>query len=166
MVYLIMGSPGTGKTYFAKALAERLGAAHANTDSVREEEGLMGQYDPESKKRVYEELFQRMLKTAESGKDMVVDATFVKQAHRDRFIDPLEERGIPYQLIRMVADPEIVKQRVQKDRADSEAGVDVYEKLQKEFELPKRKHITLDSGTMGSESMLERVMSETENPLE
>lgn len=162
MVYLIMGLPGTGKTYFAEALAERLNAAHANTDSIRAEYGLMGQYDRESKERVYELLLERMLEKARQGMEVVIDATFTRKARRDRFIEPLQAEGIPFRLVRMMADRKIIEERVHKERSDSEAGIEVHDRLRAALDPVERDHITLDSGKMELESMLQKVVKGTE----
>lgn len=161
MVYLIMGLPGTGKTYFAKALAERLKASHANTDSIRAELDLMGAYDKASKERVYEALLERMLENARAGKDVVIDATFTRKALRDRFITPLEEEGVPFLLIRMVADRSIVQERIEKERPDSEAGIEVHDQLREALEPVEREHVELDSGSMELESMLRTIEERT-----
>jgi hypothetical protein len=163
MVYLIMGLPGTGKTYFAKALSARLSAAHANTDSIRAEQDLMGRYDPDTKEKVYELLLERMLEKARKGEDVVIDATFIRRSIRDGFIEPLEVEGIPFRLIRMDADRSIVKERVSKDRPDSEAGIEVYDELKNKLDPVERDHVILDSGTMDLESMLRSVGIGTES---
>lgn len=162
MVYLIMGLPGTGKTYLAKALAERWELPHSNTDGIRAEHGLMGDYDPETKERVYELLLQWMMDHARQGEDVVVDATFVKKELRDRFIRPLEREGLPYILIRMVADRSVIEERVQKDRPDSEAGIEVHDKLKEAMDPVERDHIVLDSGKEELDDMLERIAEGTE----
>lgn len=157
MVYLVMGLPGTGKTYFAKRLARRIGVPHHNTDGVREEKGLMGKYDPESKEAVYQGLLDRMLEAVRRGEDVVIDGTFFKQSLRDRFIEAAEAEGAELRMIRMVADPEVVKERVSKEREDSEADLEVHEKLAERFEPIDREHETLDSGRESIEDMLRRI---------
>ncbi len=162
MVYLIMGLPGTGKTYFAKALAERLQALHSNTDGIRMEHGLRGDYSEESKERVYELLLQKMLEAAREKKDVVLDATFVKKELRDRFIHPLESEGIPYRLIRMTADRSVIRERVSKDRPESEADMEVHDALEKEMDPVVREHFVLDSGELELEDMIQRALKGTE----
>lgn len=160
MLYLIMGLPGTGKTYFAKALAERIGADHFNTDSVRAEEGRMGEYDEESKEKVYQGLLTRMVHSIQNGKDVVVDATFIKKALRDRFILAAEQEGADLRLIRMVADQEVVRKRIQKGRPDSEADMKVYHELAEALEPIEREHQVLDSGKTELEEMLQKIIKE------
>lgn len=166
MVYLVMGLPGTGKTYFARALAERLKIPHSNTDGIREAHGLMGAYDEASKERVYELLLQWMLDHARKGEDIVLDATFIKKELRDRFIEPLEREGISFRLIRMVADRSVVEERVKKDRPQSEAGIDVHDRLKEEMDPIEREHLVLDSGKEDLESMLKRSTEGTENEVQ
>lgn len=157
-----MGLPGTGKTYLAKELAERAEAFHANTDGIRMEHGLMGDYTEETKERVYQLLLERMLDHARRGSDIVVDATFIEKELRDRFIQPLEEEGIPYRLIRMVADRSLIEERVRKDRPESEAGIEVHDRLKRALDPIERDHLELDSGKLDLETMLQRSMEGTE----
>lgn len=161
MVYLIMGLPGTGKTFFARALAERLEAIHANTDSIRAEHDLMGKYDRVAKEKVYQLLLDRMLESARNGHTVVIDATFTRKSLRDRFIQPLEQEDIPFRLVQMLADHKIVEKRVQKDRPDSEAGIEVHDRLKDALEPVERGHITLDSGKMELEDMLQEIVEGT-----
>ncbi|MFB6257824.1 MAG: AAA family ATPase [Flavobacteriales bacterium] len=163
MVYLVMGLPGTGKTFFAKTLAEKLDASHYNSDAVRAENGLMGSYDPESKEEVYRILLEAMMNKARQGEDVVIDATFVKKELRERFIHPLEKEGIPFRLIRMVADREVIAERVQKERPDSEAGIEVYDRLYESFDPVDREHSVLDSGKLTIEEMLGRILEGTKD---
>ncbi|HQU60481.1 MAG TPA: AAA family ATPase, partial [Saprospiraceae bacterium] len=59
LLVVVLGLPGTGKTTFARMLAQRLGALHFNTDIIREELGLKGQYGEVAKQRVYQSMEAR-----------------------------------------------------------------------------------------------------------
>ena len=54
---MVMGLPGSGKIYFAKALAAHIGAAHFNSDRIRKEAAKQVRYTDTDKARIHAGLF-------------------------------------------------------------------------------------------------------------
>ena len=145
VLIVILGLPGTGKTTFASALAARTGALHLNTDMLRVELGLRGQYDETTKARVYDELLRLTRNALKQGTPVVLDGTFYRQAFRDRITDLARETGAALKWIELTASPETVKERVSHKRPYSEADFAVYMKIREAFEPLKEERLSLDS---------------------
>jgi len=156
VLIVVLGLPGTGKTTFARALAAQTGARHLNTDMLRAELGLRGQYDETTKARVYDELLQLARTTLRQGTPVVLDGTFYRQAFRDRISDLAQETGAVLKWLELRASAETVQQRVSKKRPYSEADFTVFQKIREAFEPLKGERLSLDSDRQTLEAMLLR----------
>jgi uncharacterized protein len=93
LVIVVCGAPASGKSYLARALAERSGFAHIASDVARKR--LVGvlptqrapgeAYSAEWNERTYAELGRRAKQEAEANRGAVVDATFRHRADRRVF---------------------------------------------------------------------------------
>jgi predicted kinase len=147
---LTTGLPGTGKTTFARALAERIGAAHLNTDILRAEMGLQGQYDQAAKSKVYQALEQRTAQLLAQGRTVVVDGTFYLRKLRQAYQALAEERGCPIHWFVLEAPEEAVKQRVSQKREYSEADFEVYQKIKAQWEpFEEGEAVNIPTGPLG-----------------
>ena len=140
MLILFAGLPGTGKTTLARAYSEAIGAVHLNSDVLRRDLGLMGDYRPEAKAHVYTNLLARAREALLQGKTVVVDSTFYKAAIRQPFLELANACKIPVYWIETTASETVLRQRLSRPRLDSEADFAVYETIRAQFEpLPKDK---------------------------
>ncbi len=158
ILVVVLGLPGTGKTTFARALADRLGAVHLNTDMLRTELGLRGQYDEASKARIYEELLQRCRAELVLGKTVILDGTFYRQAFRDRLAGLAREGETEVEWIEICAHPETVRQRISQDRPYSEADFAVYRKIREVYEPLQIRRLQLFSDRQTGQAMLSQAM--------
>jgi predicted kinase len=156
---LVIGLPGTGKTTFSKVLAKVSKATHLNSDIVRSEISMRGQYDEESKAIVYSELLRRAEKVLSEGKDLIVDATLYKEALRKPYVEIAERLRIPIKWIELRADEKVIKERVNKTRQYSEADFEVYLKIKAEYEPLKMNHLVLRTDLMDETEMIEQAHS-------
>lgn len=143
MLILISGLPGSGKTALAKAYAARYGALHLNSDLLRRELGLMGQYRPEDKEKVYQTLLERTQMELMEGNSVVVDSTFFKESIREPFRRVAEWCGTPLHWVEVRAPERIIRERMQIPRSDSEADFSVYEKIRDAYEPLREQHLVL-----------------------
>ncbi len=156
---LVTGLPGTGKTTFSIVLAKACKATHLNSDIVRSEISMKGQYDEESKAIVYSELLRRAEKVLSEGKDLIVDATLYKEALRKPYVAIAERHRIPIKWIELSTDEKVIKERVSKTRKYSEANFEVYLKIKAEYEPLKINHLMLRTDLLNETEMLEQARS-------
>lgn len=154
MMVMVCGLPGTGKTRFSRSLAERLKAVHLNTDRLRGEMNLKGQYTPEARKRVYEAMLDRTAKNFLRGKDVVLDGTFQYRTLRERFIQKAAEYNHRFYCIEILAEWHTVKARLREKREHSEADFGVYRKVKSRFEPLETRRLRLRSDTMPVSEMV------------
>lgn len=154
MLILIAGVPGSGKTYFARHLAETIGATHLNTDGLRKDLGLQGEYSPEDKQRVYDELKNRTRTHLEADETVIVEATFHRADRRRAFYELAETLDVPLLLFEIRVEKAIALGRVSRSRSDSEAGPAVYRKVKAAFEPIQRPHRTLWSTNSNIDTLI------------
>jgi aminoglycoside phosphotransferase family enzyme/predicted kinase len=137
---LVGGLPGTGKSTLARGLAEQAGFCWVRSDEVRKElagipaneparfghrEGI---YTLEWTDRTYAECLSRAEKFLFEGKRVVVDANFGAERRRLDFLDLAARLATPAVFLHCNADPEIVRQRLDRRQGDaSDADWAVYQ---------------------------------------
>ncbi len=152
---IVFGLPGAGKSAFAQALGLRLHIAHLNTDVIRFQLGLSGKYDPESKEKVYAEVYASARRLLEQGGGAIVDGTFYKKSLRDRFKSLAVETSRPLCWIEIRASAKTIESRVNQPRPFSEADFQVYEMIRTKFEpLEEEHHLVLWSDRLTLEEMV------------
>lgn len=98
VLYMLLGIPGSGKSYFASQLAETTGALWLNSDKTRFEIYGAGWSeritDPKMR---YDDVFSRMnklmLETLQGGRDVLYDANNHKREFRDTFRNQAQSIG-------------------------------------------------------------------------
>jgi predicted kinase len=157
MLILIAGLPGSGKTSLATAFAKRCGASHFNSDQIRRELGLWGRYSDEDKAAVYNELLARTLYALSLGETVVVDSTFYRASLRKPFELVAAQVGQKPLWILATAPEEVLRQRVAKPRADSEANEAVLEKIKVQFEPLELPFLTIDTSSGSADELAEAI---------
>ena len=137
------GLSGSGKSWYATQLVEQLGALQLRSDVERKRlfgyhaqaatgSGIdTGIYTAEAGVRTYEHLANVACRIIDAGYPAIVDATFLKQAQRERFRQLAAELGVPFVLLHFEADSDTLRRRIglrrQAGRDPSEAGLAVLE---------------------------------------
>jgi len=142
---LITGLPGSGKTTFARALSAALDIKHLNSDIIRKNIGRWGNYSPTSKSVVYANLLREAEACLERDESVIVDATFYTKLLRDPYEQLAKQYHVPIVWIELLADEEVIRQRVSYHRPDSEADFDVYLKLKADYEPLDVPHLAIAS---------------------
>jgi len=135
------GLSGSGKTWLARPLAERLGALHLRSDVERKRlAGLAahedsrsppdaGIYTLEFNARTYRRLEDCATAALAAGEPVIVDAAFLRSHERQRFLALARERNVPCALVHCRAPDALLRERVQARAAArndaSEAGLEV-----------------------------------------
>jgi predicted kinase len=128
-----MGLPGSGKSFFAKRLAERLDMAYLNSDAVRKETNMMGKYEPGQRFSVYENMAEKAKAILQKNKSLVVDATFQYSESRQLFSRLAVDLGIKLVCFYIWADEKLIEDRLSQNREDSEADFEVYQKIKSDY---------------------------------
>lgn len=160
MIVLVMGLPGSGKSYFALRLSEKMGAKYINSDSTRKAMQAMGQYAPDDKFLVYRRMAEIAEEALEQDRTVITDATFYRKELRDLFRTLAKECGVPVGMIQVEASEELIQERLSLPRDDSEADYKVYQLVRSQFEQlqPDEPHLTLQSGRENIEQMLREAL--------
>ncbi|HEX8754946.1 MAG TPA: AAA family ATPase [Steroidobacteraceae bacterium] len=149
---LMSGLSGSGKTWLARQLAERLSAVHLRSDVERKRRaGLrelapsrsrLGEdlYSAEASAGVYGDLARAADDVLSGGITAIVDATFLERAQRSRFAELAARLGAPIRLILCAAPEPVLRARIaersRSKRDPSEADLRVLEWQLGRMEVP------------------------------
>ncbi len=154
MVVVVFGLSGTGKSFVSRLLTERFGYEWLRSDEIRKElAGIKpeedasapfgeGIYTEEMTRRVYEEMVERANRLVGEGRDVVLDATFLRRWQRDlvgrRFPDAL--------FVLTVCDEGEVRRRLASRKDVSDADWEIYIRQKAVFEPPQgEEYVELDT---------------------
>lgn len=154
MIVIVLGLPGSGKSYFASRLAQLLGADYVNSDRLRKELFPKRTYSAEEKSKVYEVMFKTMEEAIAHRKNLVLDATFHKDAKRKQFADGIKGKEQLF-FIEVQAKENTIKERLKKNRPYSEADFKVHQLIRQQWEPLQIPHLTLESTNDNIDSMLQ-----------
>ncbi len=146
------GLSGSGKSHVAGELVERLGAVRLRSDVERKR--LLGReaesataegdkatvYGTEVSDRTYQKLAELACTVVEAGYPVIVDATFLERERRDAFAALATELGVPFAILDVQADDELLEARVaaraRTGRDPSEADLAVLELQRAHYARP------------------------------
>jgi predicted kinase len=143
MIIIVFGLPGSGKTYFARALANTLQATYINSDTIRETFPDQNRYSRPDKNIVYDMMLNKMMKAMHEGQTVVLDATFYKNDLRRRFTSYVREQDLVY-FVEIVANELLIKDRLSR-RRNSHADFDTYKLVKDDWDPVQFPHLTIQS---------------------
>lgn len=145
MLIIIRGLPGTGKSTLSRKLAERLGAVHISSDSIRLKLIEKRTYSEREKMMVYDKMIETAVGFLQN-KSVILDATFYKRELLEKARKAAEEVKKSCILIECVLSEEKVKERIaQRDKDESEANFEVYKKVKSVFEEIAEDHLIINT---------------------
>jgi predicted kinase len=162
MIIFVIGLPGSGKSYFAARLAQINDAVYLNSDRIRKELLNYTRYTDKEKNMVYEEMLRLGIDAALNKKPVVLDATFYTADLRDRFLtalQPLDECCF----IEVIANEELIRERLKKPRIDSDANFEVYREIREQWQPLRDEHLILRSSDSNIENMLDQATEYLQN---
>jgi len=103
VVLMLCGTPFSGKSTLARALAERFGLAHIEIDRVHEERGVLREPDDRLVENdwlvAFQHSYRRLIESLRRGESAVWDATTYYRAQRDRVRKAAAREGAEVVLI-------------------------------------------------------------------
>ena len=140
LIVAVGGLSGTGKTTFARHIADKFAAELLRSDVIRQElfgpadEGeasSLDRYSTESRQLVYQRLIKRAAELARGRLSVVVDATFSSSHNLCALYEVAHRHGCLFLAVECRCQPEIARRRIERrlhsGHDESEAGKDVYE---------------------------------------
>jgi predicted kinase len=184
MLLITHGFSGSGKSYHAGLLAERLGAVQIRSDVERKRlHGFRpeqssgstingGIYTEDATQLTYERLLAEAQTVLESGFTAIIDATFLKAAQREPFRKLAARCGVAFRILDFQADDQLLSERVlqRMHQGDaSEATLDVLRRQQQTAEAltpeERAQAITVDSANERAIEYLLSALPEAKVPL-
>lgn len=158
LIIMVMGLPGSGKSFFARHLSAAIKANYMGTDEIRRQLGLMGKYRRPSKFKVYEVMLEQAENYLLKGQTVVLDGTFYLKAIRGKVAAMAKKHDALLIPVLVGAEEALIKERLSKPRTDSEADWEVYQKLKGEFEPLEGTFLSLRSDNENIEAMLDQAI--------
>ncbi len=164
VVVAVGGVMAAGKSTVADQLGRALAAPVLDTDRTRKflldvpstvpcpEPAWQGAYAPEVTKRVYDEVFRRANVVLDSGRSVVLDASFRSAALRTEARQLAERHGVPFYFVECQASPSLCRERLR--RRATEHGVsdgrlaifdDFLKRWEAVHEIPRAQHLIVDT---------------------
>mgnify|MGYP001056320911 CR=1 FL=1 len=164
-IVIVMGLPGSGKTFFARQLSAQLSAIHLSSDQIRQEMGLLDKYTLKAKLVVYRELLSQATYWIQHQRPVVLDATFHREMFRELVEQLAHNQNRALFFLKIVANESTIKERVEKQRSDSQADYTVYQQLKKEMEPMKHSYLELESSEQNLKLMIRQAKDYIEHGL-
>jgi predicted kinase len=143
------GLMGSGKSTLAAKLADAYAIELLSTDHIRR--GLLGSsvapaaygegnYRPDVRHKVYDELFRHAEELLSDGESVVLDGTFLTSSLRDRAYELASRHGAVAIYVQCTCPRDVAYARIQKRSAsgqgESEARTELYDLQSQELEPP------------------------------
>jgi hypothetical protein len=165
MVVAVGGVIASGKSTIADALSDRLSAPVIDADRTRKRllglaptahdtsGAFQGPYDQAMTDRVYAEMMLRASTVLESGRPVVLDASFRSEELRRAARDLAVEHGVPFLFVECRTEPEVCRERLRKRELEtsvSDGRLEIFDafraKVEPANELAPTERLVVDTG--------------------
>ena len=148
---VVSGLPGSGKSYFCRRLSKRLLFPTLESDALRRLLSPTPNYGRGENDQLFSACHLLIEELLRRGIPLIFDATNLVERHREHLYHIADSVGASLILVRVVAPPELVRQRLQ-DRFSSvnsedrsEADWKVYQKMSASAQHIRRNHFAVDT---------------------
>jgi uncharacterized protein len=147
ILFLTCGPTGSGKTALADELAFQLGLEHFSSDLERKRlagvaatERNADIYSPAWNQATYDRLFELARQCLAAQASVILDATFLQQRSRERFVRLAAESGATVVILQVSCPDELVRQRLKQRQTRGDSASDgtwqVFQQQMTSAELP------------------------------
>jgi predicted kinase len=161
------GLPGSGKSTFARRLAEGTGATVLESDALRSQLFETPTHGGTESRTLFAALFDVAGRLLRAGHTVIIDATNLKRSDRRPAGELAASTGVKLIIVQTTAPEAVIIQRLRRRRAGfdphdrSQAGEAVYRHMAEEAQPITEDHWQIDtSDERGSESTLLRLIEE------
>lgn len=148
---LLVGLPGTGKSYLAQKLAQREPFVILEADFVRKTLFPTPTYSGEESAFVHRVVHALLVRFLRRGIRVIYDATNLIEWQREFVYHLAERAGARLVIVRTVAPPEVVQARLEKRQQDrspddlSDADWSIYRRMVRREQPIGRGHLVIDT---------------------
>ncbi len=148
---LVSGLPGTGKSFFARRLAEEVPLAVLETDVLRRQLFPEPTYSPGESNRLFQAVHALLAELLRDGISVVLDATNLVERHRETLYSIADSNSAQLVIVRTEAPKETVEERMDQRSTDpapednSEADMAVYQRMRPSQQRIGRNHLRVDT---------------------
>ena len=148
---VLTGLPGTGKSFFARALANRMPFLILESDRLRKALAPKPRYTSRESARLFSACHYLIGQYLTDGRRIIFDATNLRESHRQPLCTLANSMNTPIAVVRLTAPEQIVRHRLA-ERITGANGLDysdadwrVYRRMLPTEESVDRECLTVDS---------------------
>jgi predicted kinase len=148
---IMVGTPGSGKSYLGRTLSAALGADLLQTDAVRKEMFPQPRYTADEVAAVYAVCHRRIAELLAQGRRVIFDGTNLRERQRQTLYALAEQAGASVVVVVAYASEATIRERLRLrgEGADpndqSDADWAVYRRMYREHEPVPRPHIKVNT---------------------
>lgn len=155
MVIVVFGLPGSGKSYFARKLAELIGADYLNSYNIRKQAAKKRTFFKRKNTPVHQEMLAGAEAAVDRNKHVILDGTFHTDATRKAIMEGMAEKS-NVSFIEVKAEEELIRERLKNPRTSSDSDFKIYEMIRDNYESFEKPHLTVQSTNGNIERMLQQ----------
>lgn len=151
VLVILSGLPGTGKTYFARRLVERVPLAMLESDALRKLLVRSPSYTARESTRLFRAVHETIDGLLAREIPVLLDATNTRESHREQLYKIADRHGASAVPVLMDAPEATVRRRLEERAVEggrpdrSDADWDVYLKLRAAWEPIRTEHLVVNS---------------------
>ena len=134
-LYVMLGLPGSGKSYTARQLARRKNAEIYSSDSFRLQMHLNAE-NAKQNNDLFDLMYQKIREELDEGNDIVLDATNTYSIYRKKLFNALNGSGAKIVCVFVLRKYENCLKANRKRKGTARINPDIITQFYKEFDVP------------------------------